>query len=95
MTRQVRVLVVDDSAFMRKVLTDLLQADPSVTVIGTARDGRDAVEKSKLLLPDVITLDIEMPNLDGYGALREIMAHHPAKAGRGAGSPLDLGHQLF
>jgi two-component system chemotaxis response regulator CheB len=77
MTRQVRVLVVDDSAFMRKVLTDLLQADPSVTVIGTARDGRDAVEKSKLLLPDVITLDIEMPNLDGYGALREIMAHRP------------------
>jgi two-component system, chemotaxis family, protein-glutamate methylesterase/glutaminase len=77
MTRQVRVLVVDDSAFMRKVLTDLLQSDPSITVIGTARDGNDAIEKSVSLEPDVITLDIEMPKLDGYGALREIMARRP------------------
>lgn len=74
LTRQVRVLVVDDSAFMRKILTDLLQSDPSITVVGTARDGQDGVEKSLALAPDVITLDIEMPRLDGYGALREIMA---------------------
>lgn len=75
--RTVRVLVVDDSAFMRKVLSDLLQSDPSITVIATARDGQDAVEKSVQLEPDVITLDIEMPKLDGYGALREIMARRP------------------
>jgi two-component system, chemotaxis family, protein-glutamate methylesterase/glutaminase len=75
--RQLRVLVVDDSAFMRKVLTELLQSDPSITVIGTARDGMDGVEKSKELQPDVITLDIEMPKMDGYAALREIMAHRP------------------
>lgn len=77
MTRQVRVLIIDDSAFMRKILTDILQADPAILVVGTARDGRDGVEKIKQLQPDVATLDIEMPNLDGYGALREIMVHRP------------------
>lgn len=77
MTRQVRVLVVDDSAFMRKVLSDLLQSDPALTVIGTARDGRDGVEKTLALEPDVLTMDVEMPKLDGYGALREIMARRP------------------
>ncbi|MGE5676027.1 MAG: protein-glutamate methylesterase/protein-glutamine glutaminase [Mycobacterium leprae] len=75
--RQIRVLVVDDSAFMRKVLTELLTSDPSITVLATARDGQDGVEKSLSLQPDVITLDIEMPRLDGYGALREIMARRP------------------
>jgi len=75
--RQIRVLVVDDSAFMRKVLTDLLQSDPSITVVGTARDGQDAVEKSIALQPEVITMDIEMPKLDGFGALREIMSRRP------------------
>lgn len=76
-TRQVRVLVVDDSAFMRKVLTELLQSDPQITVVGTARDGQDGVEKTLQLQPDVVTLDIEMPRLDGYGALREIMSQRP------------------
>ncbi|HWI64791.1 MAG TPA: chemotaxis response regulator protein-glutamate methylesterase [Symbiobacteriaceae bacterium] len=75
--KPIRVLVVDDSAFMRKILTDLLQSDPAITVIGTARDGLDGVQKSTTLQPDVVTLDIEMPNLDGYGALREIMARRP------------------
>ncbi len=75
--RQVRVLVVDDSAFMRKILTELLQSDPQITVVGTARDGQDGVEKTLELHPDVTTLDIEMPKLDGYGALREIMARRP------------------
>ncbi len=77
MAGTVRVLVVDDSAFMRKVLTDLLQSDPSIQVVGTARDGLDAIAKATTLQPDVITLDIEMPKLDGYGALREIMAKRP------------------
>ncbi|MFZ5827190.1 MAG: protein-glutamate methylesterase/protein-glutamine glutaminase [Bacillota bacterium] len=76
-SRQVRVLVVDDSAFMRKVLTELLQSDPQITVVGTARDGQDGVEKTGQLQPDVVTLDIEMPKLDGYGALREIMSLRP------------------
>jgi len=76
-SRQVRVLVVDDSAFMRKILTELLQSDPQITVVGTARDGQDGVEKAVELQPDVITLDIEMPKLDGYGALREIMSRRP------------------
>jgi two-component system, chemotaxis family, protein-glutamate methylesterase/glutaminase len=76
-TRQLRVLVVDDSAFMRKVISDLLQGDPTITVVATARDGQDGVEKAALLQPDVITLDIEMPRLDGYGALREIMSRRP------------------
>lgn len=75
--RPLSVLVVDDSAFMRKVLTDLLQSDPSLSVTGTARDGEDAVAKCLALQPDVITLDIEMPRLDGYGALREIMSKRP------------------
>lgn len=77
MARQVRVLVVDDSAFMRKILSDLLQSEPGITVIGTARDGTDGVEKCLALQPDVLTMDIEMPKLDGFGALREIMSQRP------------------
>lgn len=69
--------MADDSAFMRRIITDLLQSDPSIQVIATARDGADAVEKCLSLQPDVITLDVEMPNLDGYGALRRIMAERP------------------
>lgn len=62
---------------MRKVLTDLLQSDPQITVIATARDGQDGVEKVRELRPDVVTLDIEMPRLDGYATLREIMTRCP------------------
>lgn len=76
MTR-VRVLVVDDSAFMRKIISDLLSDDPAIEVAGTARDGLDAVEKVSLLKPDVITLDVEMPRLDGLGTLKEIMTRCP------------------
>lgn len=76
-SRQVRVLVIDDSAFMRKVLTELLSSDPQITVVGAARDGQDGVAKVQELQPDVVTLDIEMPKLDGYGALREIMSRRP------------------
>jgi two-component system chemotaxis response regulator CheB len=77
LNRPIRVLVIDDSAFMRKVISDLIQSDPALTVIGTARDGLDGVQKFAALQPDVITLDIEMPNLDGYGTLKEIMARRP------------------
>ncbi|PYG89840.1 two-component system chemotaxis response regulator CheB [Ruminiclostridium sufflavum DSM 19573] len=73
----IRVLVVDDSAFMRKVLSDIIEEDISLTVIGTAADGRDALSKISLLNPDVITLDIEMPVMDGINCLKEIMKISP------------------
>lgn len=73
----VRVLVVDDSAFMRVTLTKLLSEDPELQVVGTARDGIDALAKVETLRPDVITLDVEMPRMDGLEFLRQLMATHP------------------
>ncbi|PRO65211.1 protein-glutamate methylesterase/protein-glutamine glutaminase [Alkalicoccus urumqiensis] len=73
----IRTLVVDDSAFMRKVVSDILSKDPRFTVIGTARNGRDALSKVKMLKPDLLTMDVEMPEMGGLEALRELMAEHP------------------
>jgi len=73
----IKVLVVDDSAFMRKVLTNILSTDPEVCVVGQARDGADALKKLATLMPDVITLDIEMPVMDGLTALKQIMRDRP------------------
>ncbi len=73
----IRVLVVDDSAFMRKMVTEILARDPGLCVVGQARDGADALLKLDALHPDVITLDVEMPVLDGFGALTEIMRRRP------------------
>src|SRR5262245_41408749 len=70
----IRVLVVDDSAFARKVLREVLSASPLIEVVGIARDGLDALEKIAELKPDVITLDLVMPNLDGLGVLRALPA---------------------
>jgi two-component system chemotaxis response regulator CheB len=70
--RQVRVLVVDDSAFARKVVREVLQKSPLIDVVGIARDGLDALEKIAELKPDVITLDLVMPQLDGLGVLRAL-----------------------
>ncbi|MFE9274528.1 protein-glutamate methylesterase/protein-glutamine glutaminase [Paenibacillus glucanolyticus] len=72
-----RVLVVDDSAFMRRIFSDFIERDPSFQVVGTADNGRDAVEKVKALDPDVITLDVEMPEMNGLDALRLIMETGP------------------
>src|SRR5690349_21181660 len=72
-----RVLVVDDSSFMRKSLTYLLEADDAVQVIDTAGDGAEAVRKVRELRPDVVVLDIEMSGMNGLDALTEIMAEHP------------------
>ncbi len=72
-----RILVVDDSAFMRRSLTRLIESDPDLKVVDTARDGEDAIEKTKRLKPDLITLDIEMPKMNGLDALRQIMAECP------------------
>jgi two-component system chemotaxis response regulator CheB len=69
---RVRVLVVDDSAFARKVLREVLSADPRIDVVGFARDGLDALEQITVLKPAVITLDLVMPELDGIGVLRAL-----------------------
>ncbi|MEH6470201.1 MAG: chemotaxis response regulator protein-glutamate methylesterase [Halopseudomonas sp.] len=69
----VKVLVVDDSAFFRQRASSILNADPRVTVVGTAENGKVAIEKAQQLKPDVITMDYEMPVLNGIAALTEIM----------------------
>lgn len=73
----IRVLVVDDSAFMRKMVSEILARDPALCVVGQARDGADALAKLTTLQPDVITLDVEMPVLDGFGTLAQIMQCRP------------------
>src|SRR3979409_2708633 len=73
----VRVLIVDDSALMRQLLSTLLSADPEIEVVGTAPDPHVARERIKALHPDVITLDVEMPLIDGVTFLRKIMALRP------------------
>ena len=74
---RIRVLVVDDSAFMRVTLTRLLKQDPDLEVVGTARDGLDALEKVEALHPDVITLDVEMPRMNGLEFLARLMEERP------------------
>lgn len=77
MTKPVRVLIVDDSALMRQLLSTLLSADPEIEVVGAAADPLIARQRIKALNPDVITLDVEMPNMDGITFLRKIMALRP------------------
>jgi two-component system, chemotaxis family, protein-glutamate methylesterase/glutaminase len=72
-----KVLIVDDSAFMRKLITDFLASSPHLEVAGTARNGKDALEKIEKYQPDVLTLDVEMPEMNGLEALRHIMKHFP------------------
>ncbi len=73
MTDPVRVLVVDDSALMRKLIPQILEHDPSIAVVGTAMDGNFGLKKIEELKPHVITLDLEMPGLNGIDTLKEIM----------------------
>ncbi|MCU1310291.1 MAG: Chemotaxis response regulator protein-glutamate methylesterase [Candidatus Angelobacter sp.] len=75
--KKIRVLVADDSAFMRKVLVSIIGADPQLEVAGEARDGRDCVAQSEALTPDVITMDINMPHMDGLQATEVIMSSKP------------------
>jgi len=73
----VRVLIVDDSGFFRRRLTEIISSDSHLEVVGTAENGRQAIEQAKQLRPDVITMDIEMPEMDGITATRQIMAQSP------------------
>lgn len=77
MDRVLRVLVIDDSAYVRKVVREILSRSPFVEVVGTARDGREALELVEQLDPDVVTCDLMMPELDGVGFVREQMKRRP------------------
>jgi two-component system chemotaxis response regulator CheB len=77
MSARIRVLVVDDSALMRKLIPSVLARDPSIEVVGTAMDGAFALKKIEELHPDVVTLDLEMPRMDGMETLRLIMRRAP------------------
>ncbi len=72
-----KVLVVDDSVFMRKIVSDMLESDPRIKVCGIAKNGIEAIEKVKELKPDVVTMDVEMPRMDGLTALGHIMKECP------------------
>jgi two-component system chemotaxis response regulator CheB len=76
-SKKFRVLVVDDSAFMRKVLESIFNADDQLTVIGQAKDGREAIALAESLKPDVITMDLNMPHMDGLQASAQIMTTNP------------------
>src|SRR5690242_13962599 len=75
--RRIRVLIVDDSALVRSLLTDILRADPGIEVVGSASDAHVAREKIKQLNPDVLTLDVEMPKMDGITFLKNLMRLRP------------------
>src|ERR1700726_3254537 len=77
MKKSVRVLVVDDSALMRKLIPQMLATDESIEVVGTAMDGSFCLKKIEELKPHVVTLDLEMPGMNGIDTLKEIMRRHP------------------
>ncbi|RRR65539.1 MAG: chemotaxis-specific protein-glutamate methyltransferase CheB [Candidatus Viridilinea halotolerans] len=77
MNTPLRILVVDDSALMRRVLRDLLESDPEVRVVGEAANGREALAQVAKLRPDLVTLDVRMPVMDGIETTRQLMAYHP------------------
>lgn len=74
---KVKVLIIDDSAVVRQTMTDVLSSDPAIDVVGAARDPYQAVERIKDLVPNVITLDVEMPRMDGLTFLQKLMSQHP------------------
>src|SRR5258706_8995088 len=77
MSETIRVLIVDDSALMRQILSHILSSDPMIEVVGTAQDAFIAAEKITCLKPDVLTLDIEMPRMDGLTFLEQLMQDRP------------------
>ncbi|MCK5727855.1 MAG: response regulator [Methylococcales bacterium] len=77
MAEKIKVLVVDDASFMVKAISEILNSDPDIEVVGSAKNGKLALEQIKLLHPDVITLDVDMPVMDGIKAVRHIMLECP------------------
>src|SRR5260221_11703987 len=75
--KRIKLLIVDDSALVRRMLTEMLSSDPEIKVLGTAHDAYDARAKIKALNPDVLTLDVEMPRMDGLTFLRNLMRLRP------------------
>ena len=75
--KKIKALVVDDSALMRQVISDMLSSDPDIEVIGTAKNGLEALDKTVQLKPDVVTMDVEMPKMDGLTALCHLMNKNP------------------
>ena len=73
----IKILIADDSIFMRKLLSDLFEEQPDFKVVGVAHNGKDAVEKTAQLSPDLLTMDVNMPVMDGLEALAIIMKEHP------------------
>jgi two-component system, chemotaxis family, protein-glutamate methylesterase/glutaminase len=74
---RIKVLIIDDSALVRQTLTDILSSDPQIEVVGSAPDPIVAAEKMRSVIPDVITLDVEMPRMDGLTFLQKLMSQHP------------------
>lgn len=72
-----KVLIVDDSTFFRKRLKEIVESDPTMQVVGEAKDGKEGVDLTQRLHPDVITMDVEMPVMDGITAVKEIMSKCP------------------
>jgi two-component system chemotaxis response regulator CheB len=77
MEDMIKVLVVDDAAFMRRAVADILESDPQIRVLDFAKDGLEGLQKIKLLNPDVVTLDIDMPVMDGLSSIRHMMIESP------------------
>lgn len=77
--KKIRVLIVDDSTFMRLAIRSVLGKDPEIEVVGTASDGADGVARARELQPDIITMDVEMPRMNGIAAVRQIMAIAPTR----------------
>lgn len=75
--KRLKVLIIDDSAFMRRLISDMLSGDPNIEVADTARNGKEGLEKAKLINPDLITLDVEMPIMNGLETLEELMKLNP------------------
>jgi two-component system chemotaxis response regulator CheB len=74
---KIKVIVVDDTAFMRKALVEILSSDPDMEVIGVARHGRELLDMLASMSPDIVTLDVDMPVMDGLTALKHVMVRHP------------------
>src|SRR6478672_816467 len=77
MSQPIRVIVVDDSALMRRVITGLIEQDPAIRVVATARNGREAIELVQEHRPDIVTMDVRMPVMDGLATTEHLMAYCP------------------